>query len=350
MLTALWTVLGIFKIIGLILLGIIGFLLVILFLVLLVPVRYQARISYDGRPEGQAGVSWLCRLLSVKAIYKEKLAVRVRILGIPVFRMEKAFGKEKTEEQDPAGEYGAKEAGSRETGSEGEAKDAGGKEPDGEVTETKEADREEPGGEVPDGGVPDGEVPGEEEGKEPAPTKKVTDRKQKKQPKRKPKKKLKKKAKKKAKKERKNRGFSFRKICDKLKEKLGRIKEALAGVKEKKEKLEAFVKDPANRRTYRLLKRQLWKLCRHVLPVKVSGRVRFGFGDPYKTGQVLTYISPFYGLYAKKLQIIPVFEESLLEGEGKIKGRIRIGTVLFIAVRMLLDKNFRVLLKKILEA
>ena len=57
----------------------------------------------------------------------------------------------------------------------------------------------------------------------------------------------------------------------------------------------AIFSDEANQRTFRLLKRQVWALCRHVLPGKAAGRVRFGFEDPYITGQVLTYISPFYG-------------------------------------------------------
>jgi len=64
----------------------------------------------------------------------------------------------------------------------------------------------------------------------------------------------------------------------------------------------------------------------------------------------LTYISPFYGLYADKLELIPVFEESVLEGQLQVKGRIRIGTVLMIAGRMLLDKNFRKLLRMWMKA
>lgn len=333
MLTAVWTVLGILKIIGLVLLGIAGFLLAVLFLVLLVPIRYQAQIKYDGRADALAGVSWLCHLLAVKAVYKEKLAVRVRILGICVFRTEKAFKKGKAEGARPDGETAAEDTDTG-AGEPGSVKTAGniseegaGKEAPAEVSRGK-AGEEAPSEEAR--GEPAGEAPVETAGKKPSPANKEPGRKKKKQPQ--------------------NRGFSFPKICDKLKEKLRRIKEALMGIKEKKEKLEAFVKDPANRRTYHLLKRQLRKLFRHVLPVKASGRVRFGLGDPYKTGQVLTYLSPFYGLYAQKLQIIPSFEEAVLEGEGRIKGRIRIGTVLVLAARMLFDKNFRALLKKILKA
>lgn len=59
------------------------------------------------------------------------------------------------------------------------------------------------------------------------------------------------------------------------------------------------------------------------------------------TGQVLTWISPFYGLYGRHLQICPDFLEPCLEGEWKLKGHIRLGTILLLAFRMLLDKNIR---------
>lgn len=83
-----------------------------------------------------------------------------------------------------------------------------------------------------------------------------------------------------------------------------------------------------------------------MLPRKISGRVRFGFDDPATTGQILTYISPFYGLYAKTLKLEPIFEEKVLDGELHVKGHIRAATLLWIVIRVVLNKNFRVLLKK----
>lgn len=74
--------------------------------------------------------------------------------------------------------------------------------------------------------------------------------------------------------------------------------------------------------------------------------MKFGFEDPYAVGQVLIYASPFYGLYAKDLRLIPVFGEKILEGNLSVKGRIRIGTLLALAIRVFMDKNFRILLKK----
>lgn len=93
MLTAVWMVLGALRIGGLVLLGILGLLFLVLLLVLFVPVRYRIQGSFYGEPKGWAGVSWLCRVLCVKAVYENRLIVTARILGFRVFRMEKVFGK-----------------------------------------------------------------------------------------------------------------------------------------------------------------------------------------------------------------------------------------------------------------
>lgn len=128
---------------------------------------------------------------------------------------------------------------------------------------------------------------------------------------------------------------TFQRICGKLKT-----------AEEKWQKLRDFLEKEENKNTFRLLKRQVIRLFRHILPGKVSGKVRFGFEDPYTTGRILTYISPFYGWYGRKIQVIPVFDEQVLEGEISLKGRIRIATLLFIGFQVWRDKNFRTLLKR----
>ena len=114
---------------------------------------------------------------------------------------------------------------------------------------------------------------------------------------------------------------TFQRICGKLKT-----------AEEKWQKLRDFLEKEENKNTFRLLKKQVIRLFRHILPGKVSGKVRFGFEDPYTTGRILTYISPFYGWYGRKIQVIPVFDEQVLEGEISLKGRIRIATLLFICL------------------
>ena len=409
MLTAVWMVLGALKIGGLVLLGIVGLLLLALFLVLLVPVRYRIQGSFYGEPKAQAGVSWLCHALSVKAVYENKLVVTARILGIRVFRMEKVFGKRAEDEGEKEDESAGKEPQAGKIGQEGNDPEVGrpgpreeepgigrsgtkAEEPGigrpgtkaeesgigslgqraedleagnlGQRAETSEAGKPGQRAEASEAGSPGqkgkdsearsaGEKPEDAEVLEqkanPAEDRKFG---------RKGKNVFgKRKKREEGKKKQKTEGFSFGRICDKLKEiiqrlrdRLERIMESLHELEEKTDRLTAFLCNDANQATFRLLKRQIWALCRHVLPRKAAGRVRFGFADPFTTGQVLAYISPFYGLYARHVQVIPVFDEPVMEGEGMLKGRIRMGTVLLIGLRMLFDRNFRALLRKHLRA
>lgn len=360
MLTAVWTVLGVLKIIGLILLGLIGLLLVLLLLVLLVPIRYQAEMSFDKVPRGKAGVSWLCHIFSVRAVYEEKLMFRVRVLGFSVFQKKKALGNTKAhteEEAQKESEPGTVKP-PQEPGAEKKEQSRKPEVPKKEFPKEEEMPKKE--------SLREREIANQETAQRECPTDSEISKK--KAPKGSESKEEERtgsnqespgagkshsasggKSRKK-KKTNKNTGFSFLRIYDTLKEKLRRIFRHLTELKEKKDRWIAFLKDPANQRTYRLLKRQMFKLIRHILPQRISGRICFGFEDPAKTGQILAIISPFYAWYARRVEVIPVFEESLLAGELRLRGRIRIGSVLGMAAVTLFDKNFRALLKKLLRA
>ena len=114
-------------------------------------------------------------------------------------------------------------------------------------------------------------------------------------------------------------------------------------------KILAFFKDEGNQRAMAFLLSRAGKLIRHVLPGKIRGHIRYGFEDPYQTGQVLTLISPFYGLYAKTLVIEPVFDEKVIEGEIFIRGRVRAAVLAGAGLRILLNKDSRRFLKKLIR-
>ena len=124
------------------------------------------------------------------------------------------------------------------------------------------------------------------------------------------------------------------------------IKNKLADGRKSFERMREILTNEENREVFRLLASRGKKLFRHVRPKKIKGKLQFGFSDPYRTGQVLTAVSPFYGLYAKELELIPDFEHEVLKGEISVKGRIRMGVVLWTGIRLFLNKNFRRLLKR----
>jgi len=299
-------ILFILKILGLLVLIVLGLVLAVVLLILLVPVRYQAEGSYDGKVRGKARITWLLHILSVSAQYEEDLIVRVRILG---FRM----GKPKKMDSE------LKEAEDIMV----QAMEIMEPVPIREALEVKDEihDRVKEG--------PKNLPPPKEELRSPTP------------PKEEPKKK---------------KGFRVMGVFEKLKKKVLRaftklkffflrICDTLRTIKDKKDEIYAWISNKENQKTGKLLFRQVKRLVRHILPRWGKGNITFGFDDPYLTGQVLTYASVIYPLCHKHLNLYPVFDQTVFTVEGTFRGRIRMGTVLLIGSRMLLDRNFRRLLK-----
>ena len=290
--------LGILKWLGILLLVLLGLVLTVLLAVLYVPVRYEAEGSFRGELLAKGQISWLWRLFSIQAVYDGDTEVSLRIFGVkPGRKKETAERTEKTETPDPVV-----------TGS--------GKRPEEEVPVYESR----PKAEVPASEKHQGTEEGIKEKVPAAGTKNAKNGQKKKRVRQSLFQKIK---------------VTFQRICGKLKT-----------AEERWQKLMEFLEKEENKNTFRLLKRQVIRFFKHVLPGKVSGTVRFGFEDPYTTGRILTYISPFYGWYGRTIQVIPVFDEQVLDGELSLKGRIRIATLLFIGFQVWRDKNFRTLLKR----
>ncbi len=324
-------ILFILKILGLLVLIVLGLVLAVALLILLVPVRYQAEGCYDGKVKGKARITWLLHILSVTAQYEEDLIVRVRIFGFRIGKPKKMDSELKEAEDIVV-----------------QAMEIMEPEPIREVLKGKEEDhdrgREEPGSLPPpqeESGnlTPQKEEPKREEPKREEPNKE--------EPKREDPKKEEPKKKK---------GFRIKEMIEKLKKKVLtaftklkffflRICDTLRTIKDKKDEIYAWISDKENQRTGKLLFRQVKRLVRHILPRRGKGNITFGFDDPYLTGQVLTYASVIYPLCHKHLNLYPVFDQTVFTMEGTFRGRIRMGSVLLIGSRMLLDRNFRRLLK-----
>lgn len=309
----LQVLLMILKILGILILVILGIILAVLLLVLFVPVRYRVDAAFDGKPGGGVLVSWLMHLVTVRVSYDGNATALVKVLWFRIFdktvwpaeeestntadRADVQVGSVPEDEMDTIAPIEPvsvpKTVDSANTSVTSEAADCSRK-PESTTQRTAVSETQMPE-------VKESEVKESED--QESFISKISN--------------------------------AYQQICGKVK----------AG-QEKVEQVRTFLNDQENRKTIGLLWRQVKKLLRHVLPRKISGRVRFGFDDPATTGQILTYISPFYGLYAKTLKLEPIFEEKILDGELHVKGHIRAATLLWIVIRVVFNKNFRVLLKK----
>ncbi len=315
-------VLGILKIIGILLLIILGLILFVLFSVLLVPVRYRAEGSIYEHLKGSASASWFLRLISIKVSYDGEAQMDFRILWFHPGRgkdgeAENALEQELAERVETA-EVKPEQVKTERT----ERAETCETEVYSETAKSEVAVQKTKIGETPK--IPETETPDN------------VDLKSKKSsfllsaiPER------------------------IRKCIANLKARIHRISQRFKKIarkfrqgKKQWETILTFIRDEENKKAFRLAKRQLFALIRHVLPQKLEGKIHFGFGDPYTTGQVLTWISPFYGLYGRHVQLCPDFMEPCLDGELKLKGRIRLGTLIFLAFRMFQNKQIRLWVKK----
>ena len=94
-------------------------------------------------------------------------------------------------------------------------------------------------------------------------------------------------------------------------------------------------------KTRAYLKKYLKGLFKHIAPRKVKGHIRFGFNEPYKTGQITGYLSMLPFVYQKHLQWEPDFYNKVIEGELYLKGKIRLGYIARIVLNINIWKTIK---------
>ena len=111
------------------------------------------------------------------------------------------------------------------------------------------------------------------------------------------------------------------------------------------DKIKEFLNEDDNKKALSKSFVTIKRILKHVRPTRLKAEVEFGTGDPCTTGQALGVLAVFYSFYGKSVRIIPNFEEEILKGNLDCAGRIRLFTLLIIGIQLVLDKNFRNLLK-----
>lgn len=122
------------------------------------------------------------------------------------------------------------------------------------------------------------------------------------------------------------------------------IQNFLQSFREKKERLNRlldFLRLPEVKETLRLCLRQIKGLLKHIGPRKIYLKGRFGFDDPALTGQVTGILSMLPVVYREGISLTPDFTEACLEGEFSVQGRVRAASLLALALKIWFDENFR---------
>lgn len=358
--------LAILKVIGIILLGILGLLLIIILLFLFVPFVYTIRVKYvDKQLEADGEVSFLFRLLRARAIYKEELSYEAKAAFFTLISSKKADegkedGKERRKENKAtcvkAEDTSLKttEAGTSTGITERKAAKAE-KETRLDVetqipkstTVERKVDAEANSKQVnnqpesikqEDSNIEDGtqvdrkqEVCGQvnEENKA---GKKAKRKKEKKQKSKKTKKKF-------------NIFTKIEEIKEKIEAKWTAFKEDFLNLNNKKEAVLKFINAEGTADGIFYLLTQSKILVKMILPKKIKGWLRFGTGDVYTEGQYLTYLCFVYPLYAGKFDILPEWDEEVIEVDASFSGKIRMFAMLLIGLKLLFSKKVKALLR-----
>lgn len=120
--------------------------------------------------------------------------------------------------------------------------------------------------------------------------------------------------------------------------KLGSICEKVKNLNNVKNSFIEYLKRDTSKNAIKEIKKIILKLLKHILPRKLRATVGFGFEDPATTGKVLGATSIFYGIYGDKLELEPDFDKTVLYGKYNLKGRIRMYSLLIVALKLYRNK------------
>ncbi len=338
-------ILLILKIIGIVLLCILGFLILSVLCGLFVPVRYRIEVSREegeGKPPVTAHVriTWLLHLVNILVRYPAEVIVRVRIFVFTIFRIpvkerktkdtgRKKNRKKRKQPNEPENETGAE----NESSLDGEA-DAGNEETvvgDGFTPSLTES---------PDSLTPQDSVAEPEEDDEGTPED--------------------------------GRGFwlfrMIRKCIDKIKWIIEKIKYAVDKIKALFENIQYTIRkfcdkirftldniqyyrevleSDSFKRSLELSKRELGYVFRKLKPDKFEADLSVGMDDPAATGQILAIYGMLYPLIGQHVRLVGDFacEGTHIEGKLYIQGRIRAYTFIRVLIRVYRNKDIRRLIK-----
>ncbi len=317
----------ILKIIGIVLLSVIGLLLLILLLILFVPFRYECagdvEIPPEGQSEGQridvvAKVHWLLRVVAIRVDYSKAEGVnkKLRVAFVPI-----SLDKKEVDE-------GTKE--------EGEAKQEESSVLDpAEYAPLTEADSEPVSTETKMEEAHS--IAGSEEVSEPTFSENKKDAE----------------------------AQELQETEEKHKKKgLAKLKEKVFGWKAKVEEwkmvaecmLELFTrkkgllvdycKKETTKQALLHVVDVLWWILKHIAPRTYEGEVTYGSGEPEMTGKIFAVAAVLFPLYESHLSVYPEFEEKVIKVKGEASGRIRLFGIIYRVIKLLLDKNFKQVLKE----
>ena len=320
-------VLTFLKILGIILLCVIGFILLLLLLILFVPVRYRIDSSIP-RTDLEKGFdvekiyakvsfSWLLHILSGGIVYPENKQFEVRLFGIRIFPLRKK--NEKADNKDNKDE-GKPSSGVVEMSNipESDHVEAAKEEADSVETDTAEAEVSEKEETNPSDGAVAGKESDEEASDEPR---------------------------------------SFLDVLWNIIDKVANILKTPQNVFEKIQytisrvcgkisMIKTTIENDIFKRAFDLVKRKLLRIIKMILPDKCNIRLGLGTGDPAQTAELVGIFGAMYPFLFNKVSFEPDFDEKVIEMDAHLKGHITVFTIVYSAAVCFFNKDVKKVIRR----
>ncbi len=317
--------LAILKFLFWLLVWVVGILIVVVFLVLFVPIRYQIQGEYGQSKYGKFRCSWLCYFAIFQMVYENnQVKYLFKVLGFTLYpKKKKKRRKQKKKQLEPIGHLTTEEKTIEEEENENEQKDCVTNveetqdicnkldtdiECDNKKINTDEKEKKE----IESPEIDEMEEVEEEE--HPYFIKRI--------------------------------GIWIKKIFWGIKNIIKAMISVIKNWKNKKELIQKFLKNEKTKKAYSDCKYYTKKTILHLIPRKLNGELHFGFEDPAKTGEVLSVLSLALPFYKNSIRIIPYFDQTKLEGRLQGKGRVSIGFCLYVFCRIWFHKELRLTIKR----
>lgn len=139
--------------------------------------------------------------------------------------------------------------------------------------------------------------------------------------------------------------FSIKKKLIDIWNKIDVICQKIKNVNSIKNEFVEYLKKEESKLAIRKIKTIIFEMFKKLLPRKFNAKFKFGFEDPSTTGKILGISSIFYGIYGDNIELEADFDNVVLEGEYKFKGKIRLINIVTAAIKIILNKWFRQFIK-----
>ncbi len=124
--------------------------------------------------------------------------------------------------------------------------------------------------------------------------------------------------------------YTIQNICDKIRSVLDNIV-YYRGV----------IEGETFQRSYALCKKELRAIVKSLKPNKFEAAFVVGTDDPASTGEILAVCGMLYPILGPQVNVVGDFERKRLEGRVFIKGKLRLFTFIRVAVRIYFNKDIR---------